>query len=76
MTKDSFITGFRRTLLNKGTMFFCWCMLKLLRMTVKFTVLSQDDVDYSHYLGPDYRREKFNGHIPKVISPHVSTFDT
>ena len=42
-------------------------------------VLSEDDVDYSHYLGPDYRKKGSKigpqGRVSKYIAPHVSCFD-
>jgi len=38
--------------------------------------LTSDDVDYSHYLGPNWKQElaKLKS-PPKIISPHVSCFD-
>ena len=53
-----------------------WFMLKLMNMHVNITELSDDDVDYRYYLGPDYRGENFKGNVPKIICNHVSTFDT
>ena len=40
------------------------------------------DVDYSYYLGPDYKRstgrgksDDSSGHVAKIVSPHVSCLD-
>lgn len=40
---------------------------------------SVDDVNYSHYLGPDYKKDASkigqNGTVSKYIAPHISCFD-
>jgi hypothetical protein len=43
---------------------------------VKTTVYGLDDVDYSEYLGPDWRKNKFKGkNVSMSISNHISYID-
>ena len=75
ITDEQYITGFRRTLLNKVMAFCAWLILKIMNVNVEHTILTNDDVDYGHYLGPDYRNDKLPDRTPKIISPHSSCFD-
>jgi len=64
-------------LVNKTMAFFCWLQLTVTGFRVTKKVLRESDVDYSYYLGPNYRQEKqkITGRVSKIISPHVSCFD-
>ena len=53
----NFISGIRRELLKKVMMIICWCVIAVCGVFAKRTRLTVNDVDYSYYLGPDYRRE-------------------
>ena len=76
VTDETYITGTRRTMINKIMYITSWLCLKIMNINVKKTELvTNDDVDYSYYLGPNYRAEKFTSRIPKIISPHSSLYD-
>eukprot|EP00354_Favella_ehrenbergii_P004858 CAMPEP_0170467096 /NCGR_PEP_ID=MMETSP0123-20130129/10802_1 /TAXON_ID=182087 /ORGANISM="Favella ehrenbergii, Strain Fehren 1" /LENGTH=270 /DNA_ID=CAMNT_0010733375 /DNA_START=333 /DNA_END=1146 /DNA_ORIENTATION=+ len=46
-------------------------------LRIRNKVIGSDDIDYSHYLGPNWKRElrERKNPVPKIISPHVSCFD-
>ena len=46
---------------------------------MKIQLIDATDIDYSYYLGPEYKKEpkvsSSGGRIPKVIAPHVTCWD-
>lgn len=75
----TYITGFRREYLKWCNYYISILVLAIVGMKVKKTTMSENDVDYSYYLGQDYKAEKPrlgpNGKVSKIIAPHVSCFD-
>jgi 1-acyl-sn-glycerol-3-phosphate acyltransferase len=69
----------RRELLKKVFWFTSLLVLTIVGITVEKTIITADEIDYSHYLGPDYKKDKSSlnegGRASKIISPHVSCFD-
>ena len=53
----NFISGIRRELLKKVMVIICWMVVAVCGVFPKKKRLTADDVDYSYYLGPDYKRE-------------------
>ena len=66
-------------MLSKAVCYTSWLYLVLAGIKVQKKIISADEINYSYYLGPDYRKEKSNlgerGRVSKIIAPHVSLFD-
>ena len=75
----TYIQGTRRKIVNLVLKYHVTFGLWLAGITLRKKVLSVDDVNYSYYLGPDYKNAPNNigpkGRVPKYIAPHVSCFD-
>ena len=58
---------------------FSWLTLKVIGIKLNIKHLDSHSVDYSYYLGPNYREEykppNKGGIISTMIAPHVSCFD-
>ena len=76
VTSETYFTGMRRYLLNKSVQIFSFLILTTAGIYVTKKDLKVDDVDYSFYLGPNWKQElaKLKS-APKIISPHSSCFD-
>ena len=50
----------------------------ILGMSLSISYVKDDEVDYSYYLGPDYKKsyKPPPGRVPTVIAPHVSANDS
>ena len=47
-----------------------------LGISLEVRKVNESEIDYSHYLGPDYKSQKKSpGTVPTIISPHISTND-
>mmetsp|Transcript_31707 Transcript_31707/g.37186 ORF Transcript_31707/g.37186 Transcript_31707/m.37186 type:complete len:264 (+) Transcript_31707:160-951(+) len=77
VTDETYITGTRRYLLNKTVAIVSWLILTTMGLRIRNKVMGPDEIDYSHYLGPNWKRElrERKTPVPKIISPHVSCFD-
>ena len=58
ITEKQYATGFRLWLIRKILTITSVFLLLNVGVTVEKRVLTNDDVSYEHYLGPDYRIKK------------------
>ncbi len=51
----------------------------IMGISINKRTLSASEIDYSYYLGPNYKNEvskvKSPGYTSKIVSPHVSCYD-
>ena len=77
VTDTTYVTGIRRAILGKVLTLFPMLFLYTVGLRPVKKVLT--DVDYSYYLGPNYKEKSKKlgdkGRVSKIISPHVSCFD-
>ena len=60
---------------------FCtqWVIMELVGIKIQKKIISDKEIDYSYYLGPNFKNEKSTlgerGRVSKTIAPHSSCFD-
>ena len=74
VTKDKYYSGIRRYLIRNSVWLVCWLIIKIVNIRIEKTDLTQDDIDYSYYLGPDYIAAKFTDRVSKIMPNHSSCF--
>ena len=72
-----YYTGWRRKAIQRTVMYGATMNRMILGMSLSISYVKDDDVDYSYYLGPDYKGsyKPPPGRVPTIIAPHVSAND-
>ncbi len=57
----------------------CRLIMFIMGIVINKRTLSASEIDYSYYLGPNYKNEvskvKSPGYTSKIVAPHVSCYD-
>lgn len=70
------VTGWRRTLHKWGTWIMCPLILIGFGYRVIENAYDESDVEYSKYLGPNWRKNKFQGkQVSTIVSNHIGFFE-
>jgi len=65
--------GWRRTLQKRGLWFMGPLVVLGFGYRIKVSEYSDQEVDYSKYLGPNWRSNKYEGkQVPSFISNHIA----
>lgn len=79
VTDSKYLSGMQRRVIQAALKWGGYLILLVMGVRVKVRKLRDTDVDYSFYLGPDYRGTAKppppGGRVSKYISPHVSILD-
>ena len=77
LEEGKYYTGLRRVLIQKSIMIGATVNRMALGIVLDVKKVKEDEIDYSHYLGKNYRTNynKFPGEVPTVISPHIGAHD-
>ena len=77
LEEGKFYTGWRREAIQKTVMIGAQVNRLILGMRLKITEIKESEIDYSFYLGPNYKSTYTPppGRVPTIICPHVSAND-
>ena len=74
LEEGKYYTGWRRPAIQKFILWGATINRMFLGISLEIKKVSEDEADYSHYLGKDYKttQKLTPGEVPTIIAPHVS----